>query len=350
MNGFLTNGNSVEYPEMLSVSSSPHLHRGETTASIMCDVLIALALPSFWGIYKFGLRALIIMLVCVGSSIFFEWGFEKITHRKNSITDLSAAVTGLMLALNLPVTIPYYMAVLGSFFAIVVVKQVFGGIGKNVFNPALAARVFLCLSFPTAMTTFTRVGKRLFFLASEADVDAVSSATPLSFLKQGAVCEQSVFDLFVGNCSGTIGEISSFLIIIGAAYLMMRKVINWRIPTAYLGTVALLAVIFPRVAGAGVITNVMLELCSGGLLFAAFFMATDYATSPLTKNGKLIFGVGCGLITVFIRRFGGYAEGASFSILIMNSLVYFIDKYTMPRRFGTPSKKAKSKEPTPAKQ
>ncbi len=343
MNELPFDSETAGYPSTLTVSSSPHIHRGETTTSIMCDVLIALSLPALWGVYKFGLRALILMVICVGSSVFFEWAFEKLARRKNTTGDLSAAVTGLMLALNLPVSLPFYMAVEGCLFAIVVAKQVFGGIGKNPFNPALSARVFLCLAFPSAMTAFTKAGARLTFFASSAKVDAISAATPLSSFKQGMLCAESVLDLFIGNSAGAIGEVSSFLLLIGAAYLLFRKVISWEIPTAYLGTVALFALVFPRIGGADRLSNMTLELLSGGLIFAAFFMATDYVTSPVTKVGRLIFGVGCGLITVFIRRFGGYAEGASFSILIMNSLVSFIDRYTAPRIFGRRKRKEREK-------
>ncbi len=317
------------YPELLSVSVSPHIHKGQTTGRIMRDVLIALTPAALWGAWRLGLRALVLIAATVGSAILFEWLFELLTKRRSTVSDCSAALTGLLLAMNLPVTFPIPMAIAGSFFAIVVAKQVFGGIGKNVFNPALAARVFLCLAWPAAISGFTRPTNGI------AYVDSVSAATPLASLKAGSLPDVSVMDLFLGNNAGVIGEISSLLLILGGVYLLIRRVIAWQIPAAYLGTVALAALIFPRVSGISPLTSVGLELFSGGLMLAAFFMATDYVTSPVTKWGRLIFGLGCGLLTVFIRRFGGYSEGASFAILIMNALVWYLDRITVPRVFGT---------------
>lgn len=332
-------------PELLSVSVSPHIRGGRTTAKIMRDVLIALTPAALWGAWRLGLRALILIAVTVGSAILFEWLYELIAKRRCTVSDCSAAVTGLLLAMNLPVTFPFPMAVAGSFFAIVVVKQVFGGIGKNVFNPALAARVFLCLAWPAAISDFTRPTDGI------AYVDSVSAATPLASLKAGTLPDVSVLDLFLGNNAGVIGEISSLLLILGGVYLLIRRVIAWQIPAAYLGTVALAALIFPRVEGISPLTSVGLEIFSGGLLLAAIFMATDYVTSPVTGTGRLIFGAGCGLLTVFIRRFGGYSEGASFAILIMNALVWYLDRVSVPKVFGTKTlkmwKKAGEKEKKP---
>lgn len=314
------------YPELLSVSVSPHIRKGETTGRIMRDVLIALAPAALWGVYRLGIRALLLIAVTTGSAILFEWLYELITKRRCTVSDCSAALTGLLLAMNLPVTFPIPMAIAGSFFAIVVVKQVFGGIGKNVFNPALAARVFLFLAWPAAISNFAM---------SAEEVDAVSSATPLALLKQGQMPAQSVLDLFLGNHSGVIGEITAALLILGGIYLLIRRVITWQIPVAYIGTVALIALIFPRVSGVSPVTAMAAEIFSGGLMLAALFMATDYVTSPVTKTGRLIFGIGCGLLTVFIRYFGGYNEGASFAILIMNALVWYLDRVTKPKVFGT---------------
>lgn len=334
------NSNQSEslYPELLSVSSSPHIHAGDTTRTVMRDVLIALAPATLWGAYRFGLRALVLVFVTVVSCVFFEWGFEKLTKRRSTITDLSAAVTGLLLALNLPVTFPIPMAIVGAFFAIVVAKQVFGGIGKNVFNPALSARVFLMLAWTTAMTSFTKVASGIIY------VDATSSATPLASLSQGQASPVSILDLFIGNTPGVIGEVSALLLILGGVYLLVRKVITWHIPAAYIGTVALIALIFPRVEGISRLANMGTELFAGGLMLGAFFMATDYVTSPVTPKGRLVFGVGCGLITVFIRYFGGYNEGVSFSVLIMNALVWYLDRFFAPKVFGTKTLKKWKKE------
>lgn len=313
---------------LLTVSVSPHIHAPDTTRTVMLDVLIALLPTLIWGSIRLGLRALLLTAVTVAASVFFEWGFEKLTRRPSTVSDLSAAVTGLLLALNLPVSLPIPMAIAGAFFAIVVVKQVFGGIGKNVFNPALAARVFLMLAWTPAMTAFTAVRSTVGYF------DATSSATPLSALGQGKLPDGSVLDLFLGNNAGTIGEISILCLLLGGVWLLVRRVIDWRIPTCYLGTVALLTLIFPRVATVSPLVNMAVELCSGGLVLAALFMATDYVTSPVTRRGRVIFGIGCGLITVFIRYFGGYSEGVSFAVLIMNSLVWYLDRIGAPRVFG----------------
>ncbi|MBQ4354539.1 MAG: RnfABCDGE type electron transport complex subunit D [Clostridia bacterium] len=321
-------------PEFLTVSSSPHIKSPETTTTVMLDVIIAL-LPAFiWGIYVFGLRALVIGVICVGACIGFEAAAQFVLHRPITIGDLSAAVTGLLLAMNLPVTVPLWMPVVGAFFAIVIVKQLFGGIGKNFVNPALAARVFL-FSWAGEMTTFQLPGKTISSLAvTLQDADIVAGATPLASLKMGTLPDINLFDMLIGNIGGCIGEVSSLLLIAGGIYLIVfRRVITWHIPAAYIGTVALLTFLFPQ--HGGVAFDFMLcELLSGGLIIGAFFMATDYATSPVTPLGRIIYGVGCGIITVLIRFFGSYPEGVSFSILIMNMLVWYLDKATMPRRFG----------------
>lgn len=320
-------------PPLLTVQSSPHIKSSETTATVMLDVIIAL-LPAFvWGVYVFGLRALAIGALSVGTAVGFEALTQFLLHRAVTVNDLSAAVTGLLIAMNLPVTVPLWMPVVGTFFAIVVVKQLFGGIGKNFVNPALAARVFL-FSWAGEMSSFQSFGEKINSAAvALADSDIIASATPLASLKSGSLPDTNLFDMITGNISGCIGEVSSLLIIAGGVYLLIRRVITWHIPAAYLGTVAVITFLFPQ--SGGVAPDFMLyELFAGGLMLGAFFMATDYSTSPVTLTGRLIYGCGCGLITVFIRYFGSYPEGVSFAVLIMNLLVWYIDKATMPRRFG----------------
>lgn len=327
----------TENKSLLTVSPSPHLKSPVTTTVIMGDVLIALTPALIWACYAFGMRALYLTLISVVSCIFFEAVTQKILGRPVTVKDLSAAVTGVLLAFNLPVTVPVWLPVAGAFFAIVIVKQLFGGIGKNVVNPALAARVFL-FSWPVDMTTFTTpVRYRFNSLFLPDTLDAMATATPLSSLKAGELPSDTpagytTLDLFIGNIPGVIGEVSSLLLIIGFLYLLVRKVITWHIPVAYIGTVALLTLVFPQSGGA--VPFMLSEVFSGGLFLAAIFMATDYTTCPVTGSGRLIFGVGCGLLTVFLRYFGGSAEGASFAILIMNLFVWYIDRFTKPVRFG----------------
>jgi len=319
----------VTMPERPIISPAPHMRTTDTTRAVMIDVVIAL-LPAFlWGVYVFGMRALIIGVVSVAASVLFEALIQLILRRPVTIVDFSAVVTGLLLAMNLSSAVPIWIPIVGAFFAIVVVKQMFGGIGKNIVNPALAARVFL-FAWPSEMGIFTAPGVRLSTFASG---DIAASATPLASLKEGVLPDVSLADLILGKVGGCIGEVSSALLIIGGIYLLIRRVITWHIPVAYLGTVAAITFLFPR-TDAGNLSFMLSQLFSGGLILGAIFMATDYATSPVTRKGRVIFGIGCGLITVFIRYFGGYVEGVSFSILIMNLLVWYIDRYTMPVRFG----------------
>ena len=308
------------YGEMLTVDTSPHIKHTSTTTRIMLDVIIALTPALIWGVILFGLNALLMPLIAVGASVLFEYLVEKLLHKPNTVGDLSAVVTGLLLGLNLPASNSYFLPVVGAAFAIVVVKQLFGGIGKNFVNPALAARVFLFLSWPDKMAAFPAPFDRTV-------VDAVASATPRASDSVG------LMDLFLGKIGGSIGEVSALLLLVGGAYLLIRRVITWHIPVAYLGTVALITFIFPQ-GGFFDAEFMLFELLSGGLILGAFFMATDYVTSPITGKGRLIFGAGCGLLTVFFRYFGSYPEGVSFAILVMNCLVYYIDKLTMPRVFG----------------
>lgn len=309
------------YEGLLTVTPSPHIKHTDTTARVMLHVLIALMPAFIWGIVVFGWNAAIMPLVAVGASVLFEYLVQKLLRKPVTVGDLSAAVTGLLLGLNLPASDSYFLPVVGAAFAIVVVKQLFGGIGKNFVNPALAARVFLFLSWPDKMAAYPAPFDRTV-------VDVVSSATPR------ATGSADLLDLFLGRCGGSIGEISALLLLIGGAYLLICRVISWHIPVTYLGTVALITLVFPQGGGFFAPSFMAFELLSGGLLLGAFFMATDYVTSPVTAKGRIIFGVGCGLLTVFFRYFGAYPEGVSFAILVMNCLVYYIDRLTRPRVFG----------------
>lgn len=320
-------------PKLLTVSPSPHDRRGMTTATVMKDVLIALLPATVWGIYVFGLRAALVVLLSVVCSVLFEMLTQILLKRTVTIADCSAAVTGLLLGLNLSPAVPLYIPVVGSAFAIIVVKQLFGGIGKNIMNPALAARVFLMLAWTDGMTQYPVAYDRTF--------DAVVSATPLPVIHGGRWWSFHLLDLFLGKTGGCIGEISTLMLLIGGVYLLVKGVIRWHIPVAVLGTVAVLTFAFPMPLDGALtaslvqrLTFMTASLCSGGLMMGAIFMATDYVTSPVTRVGRLIYGVGIGLLVVFIRYFGGYAEGISFAILIMNALVWYLDMAAKPRTFG----------------
>ena len=321
--------------EKLTVSESPHTRSGQTTKGIMLDVIIALIPALLAGIWVFGYRAAVLAFVCVGASVFFEWGWNKLLKKRNTVSDFSAAVTGLLIALNLPVTMPFWMAIIGCLFAIVIVKQFFGGLGHNFMNPALAARAFLLTSWAQPMTTwvepFTKVN--LF-----SNVDAVSTATPLAAIKNGGELA-SYADLFLGKVGGCIGEVSAVALLIGAAYLIIKRVISIKIPLCYIATVAALTFAFG--GSEGMFTgDALYHILSGGLLLGAFFMATDYVTTPYTPMGQIIVGIGCGVLTAVIRLWGGYPEGVSYSILLMNVVSPLIDRYTAPKKFGA-IKKAK---------
>ena len=327
----------MKYFYELTISSSPHAHSPVTTQTIMRDVLIALIPALLGSIYFFGFRALLVTLVSAAACVFFEWGFCKVRKLHCKTYDLSAVVTGVLLAFVCPVTIPYWTIILGDFFAIVLVKMLFGGLGKNIVNPALAGRAFL-FSWPVLMSNWVKVGfDNAAGLLSTAD--AVTAATPMSAMHQGALPEESILDMFLGNIGGCIGETSALLLIIGFIYLLYRKVITARIPLAYIGTVAILAFLFPQ--GNDRIAWMAAQVFGGGLMLGAIFMATDYATSPVTKPGQLIFGLGCGLLTCFIRRFGSYPEGVCYSILIMNCTTWLLDKYIRPVIYGAPKKEKK---------
>ena len=329
----------MKYFYELTISSSPHAHSPVTTQTIMRDVLIALIPAMLGSIYFFGFRSLLVTLVSAAACVFFEWGFCKVRKLHCKTYDLSAVVTGVLLAFVCPVTIPYWTIILGDFFAIVLVKMLFCGLGKNICKPALAGRAFL-FSWPVLMSNWVKVGfDNAAGLLSTAD--AVTAATPMSAMHQGALPEESILDMFLGNIGGCIGETSALLLIIGFIYLLYRKVITARIPLAYIGTVAILAFLFPR--GNDRIAWMAAQVFGGGLMLGAIFMATDYVTSPLTKLGQIVYGIGCGVITILIRYFGGYSEGVTYAILCMNACAVLLDKIGRPVKFGAPKKEAAKK-------
>ncbi|MDR1117141.1 MAG: RnfABCDGE type electron transport complex subunit D [Oscillospiraceae bacterium] len=321
---------------MYIVSSSPHSSAQDGTGSIMLDVIIALTPALIVSVFFFGMRALTLTLVSAAACIAFEWIYRRLMKKTSSVHDLSAVVTGILLAYNLPVNAPYWICIVGAAFAIIIVKQLYGGIGKNFMNPALTARAFL-FSWPAIMNTFPAVFTKTPVFGS---ADAVTAATPLAALKTGALPDFSLVELFLGKHGGSLGETSALILLLGGVYLVLRRVISPRIPLCYIGTVAVITFIFPR-GGNAPLTWMLYNLLSGGLMLGAIFMATDYSTSPITKTGKTLFGIGCGLLTVFIRYFGSYYEGVSYAILIMNACVWLLDKSARPRRYGLPRGKEK---------
>ena len=324
----------MKYYYELTISSSPHVHSPVTTQTIMRDVLIALCPALIGSVYFFGFRALMVTLVSVSACVFFEWLWCKLMKQSCKVYDLSACVTGVLLAFVCPPTIPYWTIILGDLFAIILVKMLFGGIGKNIVNPALAGRAFM-FSWPMAMSTWVKVG---FEHAAPIvnGVDIVTEATPLAAMHQGQLPNVTILDSFLGNIGGCIGETSALLLLIGFVYLLARKVITARIPLAYIGTVAVLSLLFPM--GHDNLTWMGYQLFTGGLMLGAIFMATDYVTSPLTKLGQIVYGIGCGVLTIVIRYFGGYNEGVSYAILIMNCFVVLLDRIGRPTKFGAPAK------------
>lgn len=314
---------------VLDVAYQPQVRTDTDTKSIMFNVIIALFPAIVVAAWQFGLYPLAVIAVSMLSAVFFEWGYRKLFKKTDTIGDLSACVTGLLLALTLPTGAPLWIPVIGTFFAIVVVKQLYGGIGKNFLNPALAGRAFLLASYATIMGTWQVPNS----LASK--VSGVTMATPLSYLYgEGAMpAYYTVKNLFFGIIPGCIGELSALALLIGGIYLIVSKIISWRIPTAFIGTVAVLTLIFGK-EGFSDVDWMLMNVCSGGLFLGAFFMATDYATSPVTLNGQLIFGCGCGILTVLIRYFGGFPEGVSYAILIMNLCSWAIDKACHRNQFG----------------
>ena len=324
--------------QMLNVSSNPHVRDKMTTSRIMQLVALALLHTTLFGIWNFGFRALLVVLVTVASSVFFEWLYDRLMHKKNTINDFSAVVTGLLLALNMPPQIPLWMPVLGSAFAIIVVKQLFGGLGQNFMNPALAARCFLMISFAGKMTDFA-VDK----LSGYHCIDTVTGATALAELKNSGFTADSISvkNLFIGNIHGTIGETSAIAILIGAVILLAFKVIDLKIPLTYIGSFAVFVILYMLGTGKGFDVNYLFShLFGGGLMLGAWFMATDYVTTPITPKGQLLYGCCLGVVTAIFRLFGGSAEGVSYAIIFCNLLVPLIEKVTKPVAFGKGGKKA----------
>ena len=310
------------------VSSSPHIRSGESTRKIMMDVAIALLPALFAGIWFFGLRALWITVIAVGFAVASEIVMQKIMKRPVTVSDFSAVVTGILIAFNVPATLPLWMVAIGSIFAIVIAKQCFGGVGHNFINPALAARAVLLASWPVDMTNWVKPG-----------IDAIATATPLALIKGTEAVNQALpnlTDLFIGNVGGCIGETSALALLLGGLYLLYRRVINYRLPVVYISTVGILAYVFSGFN----LSYVPFHILAGGLLLGAIFMATDYSTSPMTAKGQIIFAIGCGLLTAVIRFYGGYPEGVSYSILLMNIATPLIDRFTLPRKFGGVKKSA----------
>lgn len=296
---------------LFHLSVSPHIHARHSTGSIMCEVLLALAPAAIFSVFYFGIRVLLVIGVCMAVCLLSEYLWEKCTHQKITIRDCSALVTGLLLAMNLPASIPLWMAAIGSVFAIILVKQIFGGIGQNFMNPALSARCFMLIAWSSAMTNFT--------------VQGVTSATPMTLIKTGGELP-ALTDCILGTVSGSLGETSALLLLLGGIYLIARGIIDWVLPVSYIAVVFVLAYLFGH--------DGLYEIMNGGLMLGAFFMATDYTTSPMTRKGRLVMGIGCGLLTAIIRAYGGYPEGVSFSILLMNICVPLIDRVTMPKIYG----------------
>lgn len=333
------------------VSSSPHIANNRTVTGIMLEVLIALIPAVVASVYFFGFYALFLEILSVASAIGAEALFNRIMKREQTIKDCSAAVTGLLLALNLPVSVPFYVPIIGSAFAIVFVKMLFGGIGKNFANPAIAGRIFLLLAWASFMTAFVEPiswsnGEafryfRCILKGKEGfrEVAAVTTATPLASLRDGGIMNKDLLQMFLGGIGGSLGETSALALLIGGGYLIVRRIIDWRVPVTFVATVALFALIYGGAKGEA-LHYIMPSILGGGLLLGAFFMATDYSTSPNTKTGLVVFAFGCGIITSLIRFFGSYDEGVSFAILLMNIVTPYIDKAFKPHPFGYVKQKA----------
>ena len=305
----------------LTVTSSPHIRGDFRTSRLMLDVVLALLPALIVGAIVMGARALMVTLISMVAAVAAEYLYSLALKRRNTIVDASALVTGMLFAMTLPVSVPYWLAAAGSAFAILVAKLMCGGLGQNIFNPALFARAFALILFPAALTRYPALG-----------VDAVSSSTPLHHMVMPALPEESVLDMFLGNCPGSIGEISALALIAGGIYLVARKVISARIPLSYLATVAVLTLVFHKTDDA--ISWMLYSLFSGGVMLGAIFMATDYVTSPVTKKGQIFYGIGCGILTVIFRYYGLFPEGVTYAILLMNLCVWVIDRYTAPRIYG----------------
>ena len=317
----------------LVVSSAPHLVTNMDTTKIMLMVLIGLA-PSFLvSIYVFGMRVIALTAVCIAASMFFEWAWNKLMHKTQTVGNLSAAVTGTLIAFNVPSGLPYWIAIVGCFVAIIVVKQLYGGMGKNIVNPAITARIVLFISFATEMTTWP---------LPRMAADATSTATPLGVLAEGGAELPSNMQMFLGFIGGSMGEVSAIALLIGGLFLIWKKIISPIIPCCFIGTVFVFALIYYAATGNGdALQMAIFHVLAGGVMLGAFFMATDYVTSPLLPMGKVIFGIGCGLLTMIIRLWGQYPEGVSFSILIMNCLTPLIENFCQKRLYGGAKKNEK---------
>ena len=320
------------------LTPSPHIKADESVRDLMVSVIIALIPTTAVGIYFFGTPALITVVIATGTSIFFEFIYQRITKKENTISDGSAVLTGLLLGLNLPSIFPWWGTVIGSFVAVILVKHIFGGLGYNIFNPALTARVFLLISWPIQMTTFPKPSPIF------SGVDAVTEATPLTAVKTiqlshdltktiDSATNINWLDLFIGNRGGSIGEVSIIALLIGGIYLIYKRTISWHIPLSYILTTGFFTTV-AHFENPTTTASPVFHLLNGGLFLGAFFMATDYVTSPITKKGMIIFGIGCGFLTVVIRQHGSYPEGVSFAILLMNMIAPLIDKYVRQRKFG----------------
>ena len=316
----------------LVVSSAPHIVSPVDTTKIMLMVMLALLPSLLVSVYVFGFRVITLTAVTMASAVFFEWAWNKLMKQTQTVTDLSAALTGMLLAMNFPSGLPYWIAVLGSLIAIIVVKQLFGGIGKNIVNPAITARVVLFISFATEMTTWT---------VPKMAADVTSTATPLGVLGEGGAELPSNMSLFLGFVGGSMGEVSAIALLFGGLFLIWKKVISPIIPACFIGTVFVFAAVYYGVTGGNAIEMAIFHVLAGGVMLGAFFMATDYVTSPLLPTGKIIFGIGCGLITMVIRLFGSYPEGVSFSILLMNCLTPLINDFCQKRMYGGAKKNEK---------
>ena len=330
----------------LIASSSPHIRSNEDTRSIMLDVIIALLPALAWSVYAFGWKALLLTAVSVVSCVFWEWAYRKLMKKSSMIGDLSAVVTGILLSFVCPVDLPWWAVIIGAFFSIVVVKQLYGGIGCNFINPALAGRAILLASYASVMAgNWVKVGEKALVVGSNADI--VTAATPMMLMKgvdaagwETLTNTYTLGDMFIGRIGGSLGEVSSLMLLLGGIYLLLRKVISWQTPVAFIATVAVISLISAP-AGISGVEYMAYNVFGGGLMLGAIFMATDYATSPVTKLGQAIFGIGCGLITVFIRYFGSYPEGVCYSIMIMNCTTWLLDKYVRPTIYGALKKEKK---------
>ena len=330
----------MEEKKLFKVTSNPIVRTPRSTDKIMLDVIIALVPALGVGAYMFGMNVAILLVVNVACCVIFEWAYRKLMKKNTSVGDLSAVVTGVLLTCVMPSAAPWWLGIIGSFFAIIVVKQLYGGIGKNFLNPALAARAFLSAAYAAYMTAWAVPS-----VMRDVVVDATTMSTPLSYMHTGDVLPEyfNFLNMFLGGIPGSIGEVSALALLVGAAYLLIRKVITWRIPVTFIGTVAVLTLVFGK-EGYSNVDWMLYNVLSGGLILGACFMATDYSTSPVNLNGQLIFGVGCGAITVLIRYFGSYPEGVSYAILIMNCCTWALDKATRPRQFGMSREDIKAKK------